>query len=91
MTVHTTAGHLAATLLISAGLTTLVNAPSVAATPSSDGVASSPRQNLMPWCRDTALLPRTADAAEQWLRQCDDTDRLPVTADAASSWLSQRR
>ncbi len=91
MTIHTTAGHLAATLLISAGLTTMVNAPSVAATASSAAVASSPGQHPMPWCRNTALLPRTADAAEQWLRQCGDSGSLPVTADAATSWLSQRR
>ena len=34
------------------------------------------------FCADTSDLPRTADAAEAWLRACAVADPLPRTADA---------
>jgi hypothetical protein len=68
----------AALIIAVVGLITLITGQST--------TAHTPSVELLAWCTDTSLLPRTPDAAEAWLRACQsgdgDNDLLPTNPDA---------
>lgn len=76
MTRKTWAGRLALILLMTAGLSTLaVTAEGQSATAPQAPAAAHPTPAQPFWCTNPDRLPRTPDAAEQWLLECPPAAR----------------